>query len=110
MIVVSGENPVGLPPTGSANGLFRTPFGGGPTNAAVAAARLGASYDFWFEGAAGSPAAPLPETGRNGVRRVGRPAAHRPFGADIPERWIEQAPGMAAFNVEPAAYRPRAPT
>jgi fructokinase len=150
MIVVSGENVADLLPTGSADGLLRTSLGGGPTNTAVAAARLGgrvsfaarfgadafgrafrarlddagvdlshavtlahpsalalvsldatgtASYDFWLEGAADFAAAPLPETGPNDIRHIGSLAAYWPPGADVAERWIEQTPGTATFDV-----------
>jgi fructokinase len=61
----------------------------------------GASYDFWLEGAADFAATELPEEGlvSSDIRHVGSLAAYWPPGADVAERWIEQAPGIVTLDV-----------
>ena len=60
-----------------------------------------AHYDFWLEGAADFAATELPEAGLHDadIRHIGSLAAYWPPGADIAERWIEDAPVTATLDV-----------
>ena len=58
-----------------------------------------ASYDFWLHGAADFAAAELPAAGPGDIQHIGSLAAYWPPGADLAERWIDDAPGTATLDV-----------
>jgi fructokinase len=58
-----------------------------------------AHYDFWLEGGADFTATPLPEAGPRDIRHIGSLAAYWAPGADVAERWIEDAPGTVTLDV-----------
>ena len=58
-----------------------------------------ASYDFWLEGAADYVATELPDAGPHDIRHIGSLAAYWPPGANVAERWIEQASGVVTLDV-----------
>jgi fructokinase len=58
-----------------------------------------ASYDFWLEGGADFTATQLPEAGPGDIRHIGSLAAYWAPGADVAERWIEDAPGTVTLDV-----------